>query len=138
MVRTRTRTESGSARLPTSVVQGKVELLPLVRTTFAQCSPFPHLRDDYHGGREGGGYREDYDRGHRGPPRGDRGGGHGRGEPVADDGSSPAMMSFKTFLGSQDDTITDDEAIKKYAEYKLEFKRQQLNEFFVSHKDEEW
>merc|ERR1711981_1433480 len=23
-------------------------------------------------------------------------------------------------------------------EYKLEFKRQQLNEFFVSHKDEEW
>merc|ERR1719500_1118323 len=48
------------------------------------------------------------------------------------------MMSFKAFLGSQDDTITDEEAIKKYAEYKLEFKRQQLNEFFVSHKDEEW
>ena len=48
------------------------------------------------------------------------------------------MMSFKTFLGTQDDTISDEEAIKKYAEYKLEFKRQQLNEFFVSHKDEEW
>merc|ERR1719188_164890 len=54
------------------------------------------------------------------------------------DGVQPAMMSFKAFLGSQDDTITDEEAIKKYAEYKLEFKRQQLNEFFVSHKDEEW
>merc|ERR1712113_1252515 len=40
--------------------------------------------------------------------------------------------------GTQDDTISDEEAIKKYAEYKLEFKRQQLNEFFVSHKDEEW
>merc|ERR1719322_558259 len=48
------------------------------------------------------------------------------------------MMSFKTFLGTQDDTISDEEAIKKYAEYKLEFKRQQLNEFFVNHKDEEW
>merc|ERR1712150_346439 len=54
------------------------------------------------------------------------------------DGTQPAMMSFKTFLGTQDDTISDEEAIKKYAEYKLEFKRQQLNEFFVSHKDEEW
>jgi hypothetical protein len=37
----------------------------------------------------------------------------------ADDGSSSAMKSFKTFLGSQDGTITDDEAINKYAEYKL-------------------
>ena len=55
-----------------------------------------------------------------------------------DDSGQPTMMSFKAFLGSQDDTITDEEAIKKYAEYKLEFKRQQLNEFFVSHKDEEW
>ena len=54
------------------------------------------------------------------------------------DGTQPAMMSFKTFLGTQDDTISDEEAIKKYAEYKLEFKRQQLNEFFVNHKDEEW
>jgi len=48
------------------------------------------------------------------------------------------MMSFKAFLATQDDTISDEDAIKKYADYKLEFKRQQLNEFFVSHKDEEW
>merc|ERR1712013_198340 len=34
--------------------------------------------------------------------------------------------------------ISDEEAIRKYAEYKLEFKRQQLNEFFVTHKEEEW
>ena len=26
----------------------------------------------------------------------------------------------------------------KFAEYKKEFNRQQLNEFFVAHKDEEW
>ena len=48
------------------------------------------------------------------------------------------MMSFKSFLQTQDDQISDEDAIKKYAEYKLEFKRQQLNEFFVTHKEEEW
>ena len=48
------------------------------------------------------------------------------------------MMSFEAFLSNQDDTITDEEAIKKYAEYKLEFKRQQLNEFFVTQKVEVW
>jgi hypothetical protein len=52
--------------------------------------------------------------------------------------TQPAMMSFKAFLQTQDDNISDDEAIRKYNEYKLEFKRQQLNDFFVSHKDEEW
>ena len=69
---------------------------------------------------------------------GGRGGGGAGGGVDASDGTQPAMMSFKTFLATQDDTISDEEAIKKYAEYKLEFKRQQLNEFFVSHKDEEW
>ena len=48
------------------------------------------------------------------------------------------MMSFKAFLQTQDDQISDEEAIRKYGEYKLEFKRQQLNEFFVTHKEEEW
>jgi len=50
----------------------------------------------------------------------------------------PPMMSFKAFLTTQDDGISDEDAIKKYGEYKLEFKRQQLNEFFVTHKEEEW
>jgi len=48
------------------------------------------------------------------------------------------MMSFKAFLQTQDDNISDEEAIQKFNEYKLEFKRQQLNDFFVNHKDEEW
>lgn len=55
----------------------------------------------------------------------------------ASDGS-PTMMSFKAFLAAQDDSITVDDAILKYNEYKLDFRRQQLNEFFVAHKDEEW
>lgn len=48
------------------------------------------------------------------------------------------MMSFKAFLATQDDNISDSEAIEKYNDYKLEFQRQQLNEFFVAHKDDEW
>ena len=45
------------------------------------------------------------------------GGGGGSGVP-------PVMMSFKTFLGTQDDSISGEEAIKKYADYKLEFSPQ--------------
>ncbi|MFH4979600.1 hypothetical protein AB6A40_006309 [Gnathostoma spinigerum] len=51
---------------------------------------------------------------------------------------SPVMMTFKRFLSTQDDAITDEEAISKYSEYKMEFKRQELQKFFSTHKDEEW
>lgn len=50
------------------------------------------------------------------------------------DGFQPSMLTFKAFLHTQDDSITDSEALEKFAEYKVEFQRQQLNEFFVSHK----
>lgn len=58
--------------------------------------------------------------------------------PVSDGMTQPMMMTLKQFLATQDDSISDDIAITKYNEYKLEFKRGQMNEFFVSHKDEEW
>lgn len=58
--------------------------------------------------------------------------------PVPAEGQQPPMMSFKAFLATQDDNISDNEAIEKYNDYKLEFQRQQLNEFFVAHKDDEW
>jgi SERRATE/Ars2, N-terminal domain len=48
------------------------------------------------------------------------------------------MMNMKQFLASQDENITDTEAKKRYAEYQADFKRQQINEFFNQHKDEEW
>lgn len=48
------------------------------------------------------------------------------------------MQTFKQFLQSQDDSISDDDAVKKYAEYKQDFKKQQISEFFLAHKDEEW
>jgi hypothetical protein len=52
--------------------------------------------------------------------------------------TQPCMMTLKQFLATQDDSISDSDAIQKYSDYKLDFKRQQLNEFFVAHKDEEW
>uniref|UniRef100_A0A1E1XKC0 Serrate RNA effector molecule homolog n=1 Tax=Amblyomma sculptum TaxID=1581419 RepID=A0A1E1XKC0_AMBSC len=52
--------------------------------------------------------------------------------------TQPPMMTFKQFLSSQDDLIDDQEAVRKYNEYKMDFRRQQLNEFFVNHKEEEW
>nr|SVE70354.1 EOG090X04A7 [Daphnia similis]SVE71609.1 EOG090X04A7 [Daphnia similis] len=69
------------------------------------------------------------------PSAGNFGGSSSRGDEFP---TQPPMMSFKAFLAAHDDSISDEEAVKKYAEYKLEFRRQQLNEFFTSHKDEEW
>merc|ERR1712173_208318 len=89
--------------------------------------------DIYGGGYDGGGYDREYD---RPPPRHFNRGSKPKDEDL--EGFQPAMMSFKAFLQTQDDQISDEEAIRKYAEYKLEFKRQQLNEFFVTHKEEEW
>jgi hypothetical protein len=50
----------------------------------------------------------------------------------------PQLLSFKAWLSTQDDSISDQDALSKYNEYKAEFKRQQLNEFFVAHREEEW
>lgn len=52
--------------------------------------------------------------------------------------TQPPMLTLKQFLANQDDSISDSDAITKYYEYKQDFRRQQLNEFFVTHKDEEW
>lgn len=52
--------------------------------------------------------------------------------------TQPPMMTFKQYLASQDDSIDDGEAVKKYSEYKHEFKRHQIEEFFGNHKNEEW
>jgi len=50
----------------------------------------------------------------------------------------PPMIPFKQFLSSQDDSISEEEAVKRYNQYKLEFKKTQLNEYFLAHKQEEW
>uniref|UniRef100_A0A3Q2DCY0 Serrate RNA effector molecule homolog (Arabidopsis) n=1 Tax=Cyprinodon variegatus TaxID=28743 RepID=A0A3Q2DCY0_CYPVA len=50
----------------------------------------------------------------------------------------PIMKSFKEFLLSLDDTVDETEAVKRYNEYKIDFRRQQMQDFFLAHKDEEW
>lgn len=50
----------------------------------------------------------------------------------------PLMLNFKQFMNNLDDSIDHIEATTKYNEYKVEFRRKQLNEFFNAHKDEEW
>uniref|UniRef100_A0A4W5LS82 Serrate RNA effector molecule homolog (Arabidopsis) n=1 Tax=Hucho hucho TaxID=62062 RepID=A0A4W5LS82_9TELE len=50
----------------------------------------------------------------------------------------PVMKSFKEFLLSLDDSVDETEAVKRYNEYKLDFRRQQMQDFFLAHKDEEW
>lgn len=47
-------------------------------------------------------------------------------------------MSFKTFLNEQDDNIEQEDAVKRYSEYKNDFKKTQIAEFFAAHKDEDW
>lgn len=56
----------------------------------------------------------------------------------SDENASPVLLTFKKFLATQDESITDDEAIAKYMEYKLDFKKQELDKYFQQHKSEEW
>ncbi|XP_065652189.1 serrate RNA effector molecule homolog [Hydra vulgaris] len=51
---------------------------------------------------------------------------------------SPSLMGFKEFILQQEDDIDESEAIRRYQEYKVEFKRTQINDFFVLQKDKEW
>lgn len=55
-----------------------------------------------------------------------------------DHATQPPLLSFKHFLQQQDDNISDEDAIKKYNDYKIEFKKTQINNFFLEHKEEEW
>jgi hypothetical protein len=48
------------------------------------------------------------------------------------------MLSFKQFLAQQDDSIDEGQAIQLYQEYKSDFKRKQITDFFDEHKEEDW
>ncbi|XP_040887557.1 serrate RNA effector molecule homolog isoform X2 [Toxotes jaculatrix] len=50
----------------------------------------------------------------------------------------PTMRSFKEFLLNMEDSVDETEAVKRYNQYKLDFRRQQLQDFFLQHKDQEW
>jgi len=48
------------------------------------------------------------------------------------------MLTFRKFLATQDESLTDEEAISKYKDYKLDWKRQECEKYFQAHKEEEW
>jgi len=52
--------------------------------------------------------------------------------------TQPLMLNFKQFMNNLDDSIDHIEATTKYNNYKIEFKKKQLTEFFNAHKEEEW
>ncbi|CAF1205368.1 unnamed protein product [Rotaria sp. Silwood1] len=56
----------------------------------------------------------------------------------SDNATQPPMLSFKNFLLNQDDNIDQEEAVKRYNDYKIDFKKTQITEFFTTHKNEEW
>jgi hypothetical protein len=56
----------------------------------------------------------------------------------SDGATQPPLLSFKNFLLDQDDNIDQEEAVKRYGDYKNDFKKTQIAEFFTAHKDEEW
>lgn len=58
--------------------------------------------------------------------------------PPSEPDKGPRMMTFKQWLNTQPDEITDEEAVTNYTEYKVNFRRQQLQTFFMDHKNEEW
>ncbi|XP_042069318.1 serrate RNA effector molecule homolog [Haplochromis burtoni] len=50
----------------------------------------------------------------------------------------PTMRSFKEFLLNMEDSVDETESVKRYNQYKLDFRRQQLQDFFLQHKEQEW
>jgi len=66
-------------------------------------------------------------------------GGSPAGHPMeGGEGNGNQMMTFKMWLNMQSDDISDEDAITNYNAYKVNFRQQQLQEFFVAHKNEEW
>ena len=51
---------------------------------------------------------------------------------------SKYLLSFKGFLETQGDYITEEESLAMYREYKTEYRRRRMLEFFTEHKEEEW
>ena len=51
---------------------------------------------------------------------------------------SKYLLSFKGFLETQGDYITEEESLAMYREYKTEYRRRRMLEFFSAHKEEEW
>jgi hypothetical protein len=102
--------------------------------------------DDDMGGGGGGGYRGGRG-GHSGAWHGNRNhhhhhhhhdNGFNNHQQQQQQNDDDILLTFKAWVIKQDDNINEDDACKNFKLYKAEFKKKQLQEFFVTHKDEEW
>lgn len=48
------------------------------------------------------------------------------------------LQSFKDFLLCLDPAVGEMEAVRRYTDYKMAFRRQQMEAFFLAHREEEW
>lgn len=48
------------------------------------------------------------------------------------------LVLVQEFLLNMEDSVDETESVKRYNQYKLDFRRQQLQDFFLQHKDQEW
>ncbi|XP_062384612.1 serrate RNA effector molecule homolog [Sardina pilchardus] len=61
------------------------------------------------------------------------------GSPDGVPGRPPVVLqSFKEFLLCLDPAVGEVDAVRCYTEYKMAFRRQQMEAFFLAHRDEEW
>lgn len=47
-------------------------------------------------------------------------------------------VHVQEFLLNMEDSVDETESVKRYNQYKLDFRRQQLQDFFLQHKNQEW
>lgn len=52
--------------------------------------------------------------------------------------NSKRLLSFKEFILSQSNSINEQEALSKYVNYKADFTRRQIDEFFKEHHEDDW
>lgn len=62
----------------------------------------------------------------------------GPGNPMHVEEDKNRLLSFKEFILNQSNDINEQDALKKYGEYKTEFTKRQIDKFFKEHQEEEW
>lgn len=55
-----------------------------------------------------------------------------------EDGDCKRLKSFKEFILSESNDINEQEGLQRYIEYKTEFTKKQIADFFKTHQEEEW
>lgn len=52
--------------------------------------------------------------------------------------TQPPKLTFKRFVLTLEDDVTEKDSMQRYKTYLAEFNKDQIREFFLKHKDEDW